>query len=246
MPLLNELETQNYLRIFVMGEPGTGKTVGSTTFPGPIKIYDFDGKVDSAYNYWKAVSPERLSQIDYEDCKPRDQKGSGFKICNESLGKILQEYKLTKKIPYNTIIIDSTTMMAPEMLNWLVHFETGIKRNKEIKSMQVASMQDYMIFAPTLSNFIYELFSLPCHIILTGHIAIDKDELTGEITRSASIPGQMAKKIPVIFPEVYVSLVKNDKYMVQTKADYKYPCRSQIHGIPKEVPFTYADLIKKY
>lgn len=240
---LTELKDQDFFRIFVMGEPGTGKSVGASTFPSPILFYDFDKKISSVYGYWKKHDPKKLDEIEFEDCSIRDDKGTGFKLFNQHIGDLLKKSK-DGEFPYKTIVIDSVTIMASEMLQWLVEYETGIKRNKDIKSRKVASMQDYMIFAPTFTNLLYELFKAPAHIICTGHIKVDKDELTGEIIRSANIPGQTSKNIPIYFPEVYVSMVKQGKYLVQTEADYKYPCRTQLIGIPKEVPFKYEELIK--
>lgn len=245
MAKLNELKTSNLIRLFVMGEPGTWKTVGATSFPKPI-VYDFDGKLASAHGYWSKHDPKKLEEIDFEDCSPKDQKGSSYVKMANSIEKIKKEYAATGIMPYETCVIDSATIMSIELLNWLVNFETGIARNTKIKSRKVACMQDYMIFAPTFSDFIFEVFALPWHVVMTGHIKVDQDELTGAIERTAMIPGQMAKKIPIIFPEVYVSLAKGDKCIVQTKADFKYPCRSQIQGLPKEVEFKYENLIKKY
>lgn len=237
---LSEMKDADLLRVFIMGEPGTGKTVFGTSFPGPILAFDFDGKIASAFNHWKAKDPKKLEEIEYIDCRVRDKKGGAFTLMNSKLSELKQD------CPFKTILVDSTTTMASEMMNWLINFETGIKRNKDIKSLQVASMQDYMIFAPTFTNLIFELFALPCHIVLTGHIKIQQDEVTGEIHRTANIPGKISKELPVYFPEVYVSMVKNDKFIAQTKADFKYPCRSQIVGLPKEIPLAYESLTKKY
>lgn len=235
---LSEMQGADLKRVFIFGEPGTGKTCFATGFPGPIKVFDFDNKIASAYNYWKVKDPSKLEQIDFTDCSHKDKNGSGFVKMNQELDQI------KKKCEFQTIVIDSTTTMATEMMNWLINFETGIKRNRDVKSMKVASMQDYMIFAPTFANLIFALFDLPCNIIMTGHIKVQQDELTGEIHRSANIPGKIAKELPVYFPEVYVSYVKGDKYMAQTKADYKFPCRSQIPGLPKEIELSYESLVK--
>lgn len=245
MAKLTELKTSKLLRVFVMGDAGTWKTVGASTFPKPI-IFDFDGKVSSAHSFWSKHDPKKLEEIEFEDCSPKDDKGTSFKKMNDLIGKIKQEYQKTGELPYETCVIDSATIMSTELLNWLVNFETGIARNTKIKSRKVACMQDYMILAPTLSDFIFEVFNLPWNVVMTGHIQIQQDELTGAIERMPMIPGQMAKKIPIIFPEVYVSMAKGDKCIVQTKADFKYPCRSQIQGLPKEIEFNYENLTKAY
>lgn len=244
MPKLSDLKTADLLKVFVMGEPGTGKTVGASSFPGPIKFFDFDGKISSAYSFWKKRDPSRLEQIDYEDCTPKDEKGTSFLEMNRTLGEIKKEFQETGKLAYKTLVIDSMTTMSQEMLNWLVHYETGIKRSRDIKSRKVPGMQDYMIFLPTFREFINLILTLPWNVVCTGHITVDKDELTGEIHRSAAIPGKMSKQLPIYFEEVYVSFAKDGKYVVQTQADYKYPCRSQLQGVPKEIPFVYSELEK--
>lgn len=243
---MSEMNSSKFFKGFVMGEPGTGKTVGACTFPGPIKLYDFDQKASSAYSYLKKHNPEKLDQIDVINCGAVDSVGSGYSAMDKDLEPIIKEYKKTGKLPFETLIVDSSTIMAQEMLNWLVQFETGIKRNRDVKSRKVAGLQDYMIFAPTFAEFLMLLLGLPCHFIMTGHIQITQDELTKEIHRSASIPGKVGKTIGVYFPEVYVTKVNSKgQYVAQTKADYKYPCRTQIQGIPNEVEFNY-NIIKDY
>jgi hypothetical protein len=244
MPLLSEMTESRYIKAFVMGEPGTGKTVAACSFPGPIKVYDFDGKLSSAYAYLKKNNPEKLKEIDYEVCVPTDGIGSGYAKMDESLEKILDEYKKTGKIAYQTLVIDSSTIMAEDMLNWLLNFETGIKRNAAVKSRKVAGQQDYLIFAPTFSAFLYEILTPPWNVVMTGHIQVKQDEKTGEIRRVAAIPGKMGSNIGIYFNELYRSQVINGKYVIQTQADLYYPCRSQLQGIPNPCLFSYAELAK--
>lgn len=242
---LSEMTESKYLKIFVMGEPGSGKTVGAASFPGPIKFYDFDGKVSSAYAYLKKNNPKKLEEIDYETCVPTDGVGSSYAKMDESLEKIITEYKKTGKMPFETLVIDSSTIMAEDMLNWLLDFEKGIKRNTAIKSRKVAGQQDYLVFAPTFSAFLHEVLPLPWNVIMTGHIAIKQDDKTGEIRRQAAIPGKMGSNIGIYFNEVYRSYVNNGKYVVQTQADFYYPCRSQLQGIPNPCLFDY-EALKQY
>jgi hypothetical protein len=233
-----------FIKAFIMGEPGTGKTVLACSFPGPIKVYDFDGKIGSAYSYLKKNNPEKLKEIDYEVCVPSDGIGSAYSKMDESLGKIIEDYKKTGKLAFQTLVIDSSTIMSEDMLNWLLNFESGIKRNTAIKSRKVAGQQDYLIFAPTFSALLYEILPLPWNVIMTGHIQVKQDEKTGEIRRVAAIPGKMGSTIGIYFPEVYRSQVISGKYVLQTQADLYYPCRSQLQGVPSPCPSNYAELAK--
>lgn len=244
MPLLSEMTESKYIKAFVMGEPGTGKTVGACSFPGPIKVYDFDGKVSSAYGYLKKTNPEKLKEIDYESCVPTDGIGSAYAKMDADLEKIITKYKATGKLDYQTLVIDSSTIMAEDMLNWLLNFESGIKRNAAIKSRKVAGQQDYLIFAPTFAALLYEILPLPWNVIMTGHVRIKQDEKTGEIRRVAAIPGKMGTDIGIYFNEVYRSHVVGGKYVVQTQADIYHSCRSQLVGVPNPCPFNYTELSK--
>lgn len=242
---LSEMKGAELIKVLVLGPAGSGKTIFGTTFPGPILALDFDKKLHSAYNYWKAKDPKKLEEIDYIDCSQRDDKGTGFQLANNELGKVKAAFAKGEK-PYSTILVDSATTLASEMLAWLVNFETGIKRNSSFKSVKIPSLQDYQLFSPTFKNFIYELFNLPVHVVMTGHIKVRQDELTSEIIREANIPGKMGNEAPIYWPEVYISYVKNGKYMAQTQADFRYQARSQIPGLPKEIELSYENLIKKY
>lgn len=244
MALLSDYKESKFIKAFIMGPPGTGKTVAACSFPGPIKLYDFDGKVSSAYSYLKKTDPDKLKEIDFESCVPSDNNGSAYEKMDSSLEKIIEEFKKTGKLAYQTLVIDSSTIMAEEMLNWLLTFETGIKRNTAIKSRRVAGQQDYLIFAPTFASFLHAILPLPWNVVMTGHIAIRQDDKTGEISRQAAIPGKMGSNVGVYFNELYRSYVNNGKYLVQTQADLYYPCRSQLQGIPNPCEFKYSELSK--
>jgi len=244
MKSLKDMTESKFVKLFVMGDSGSGKTVGACSFPGKILAFDFDNKINSAYSFYKKNNPEKLNDIDYESCIPTDVVGSAYAKMDLILEPIIAEYKATGKLAYQTLIIDSATIMAEDMLNWLLNFESGIARNTKIKSRKVAGQQDYLIFAPTFAAFLYEILPLPWNVVMTGHISIKQDDKTGEIRRQAAIPGRMGSTIGIYFNEVYRSFVQNGKYYVQTQADSYYPCRSQLQGIPNPCLFSYQELAK--
>lgn len=242
--LLSELKTHDLQKVFIMGDAGSGKTVFAHSLPGPIKSFDFDGKIASAYGYLRKYNPDQLKEIDFEDCQPVGFDGAAFVKMNDCLEKIEKQFNAGER-PYATLVIDSSTIMADELMKWLISFEKGVKRNADIKSIKVASQQDYGIFAPHFQELLHSVLRLPWNVVMTGHIAVKEDPKTKEVFRQAMIPGQMGKKIGVYFPEVYRSYVENGKYMAQTKADFYYPCRSQIAGLPEKIPLSYSELIKQ-
>lgn len=64
-----------FIKGLFYGKSGAGKTVFGTKFPLPIYIADFDGKATSAANYWNAVDPSRLEQIEFTNLLPSGAKG---------------------------------------------------------------------------------------------------------------------------------------------------------------------------
>lgn len=245
MHKLSEIKDANKLKLFIMGMPGSGKTIFSTSLPGKTLVWDFDNKISSAYNYWKLKDPSRLENIEVTNCSQVDHRGTGFKKMNVDLLELNQDFEANGKIPYDTLVVDSATFFSRELMNWIVNEETGIKPNR-LKYMNMPQLQHWGVFEPTLRGTVYALFGFNCNVIFTGHIKVSQDNLTGEILREPNIKGQSASLIPAMFNEVYVSYVKGNKYMAQTQADFKYPCRSQIPGLPKEIELSYESLIKKY
>lgn len=244
MPKLSEFTSSKFIKLFLMGEPGTGKTVCAAGFPGKIKYYDFDNKIASAYSYLKEKNPAQLDQIDYVNCAAIDGKGTAYAKMDKDLEPIVKNYHATGKLEYNTIVIDSSTVMADEMMNWLINYETNVARNSKIKSRKVACQQDYGIFYPMFKEWLGLMLSLPCNFVMTGHITIKQDELTGEIHRMASIPGQMGKKIGIFMPELYLSTLNTKGEYVAKTREKRFPCRTSMQNLPAELKLDYKEFAK--
>ena len=97
---LSNLKPNERKTLLVYGESGSGKTVFSCSAPGPIFVYDFDGKISSAASFYQGT--EKINDIEYLNCQPQDKMGSSFKKMNDHLGGL-------DKTKYKTIVIDSPT-----------------------------------------------------------------------------------------------------------------------------------------
>lgn len=246
MPSLADIKTEGNFKLLLMGEAGIGKTVLGTSFPGGTRVLDFDNKIDSAALYWKSKNDaDRLKRIDVTQFKPdlgtADPIQDVLRIFNEEL--IPQQR--AGKMKFDTLLLDSLTTFSGAALRHIVRTNPGIKRN-ETKQGPQPGLQDYGILRREFQRIITGLLSLPCNVIMLSHIAIEKDDWTGQIMRHAMMDGSFARELPIYFKEVWRMYVKDGKRMVQTQSDAMYNCRSQIPGLPQHLDVTdgYSALAK--
>lgn len=245
---LSELNPSAHKKIYVQGDSGSGKTVFACSFPTPIYVFDFDGKVGSSASFY-ANDKERLGRIEYDTYLPKsgDKTDVPFVRYNTKLVELENAAK-TNAFPYATIVLDSSTLYAQAMLKEVVRQNPGIKR-MPVNLGDPTSIQDYGIFASHFTQMLVRLLSLPANVVVTGHISTDKDELTGEIIRGPFLPGKQAPQmVPILFEEVYRAYAETKdgkaSYFAQTQSDGRYKCRSQIKGIPSIVSLSYESLKK--
>lgn len=236
---LNELKTDDNIKILLFGESGSGKTCFGSAFPGPTHYYDFDLKVGSIPSYNK-----NIDHITYDQypLNKSDVGGSGKKF-NHDMGE-LKKLALENKFPYKTIVIDSLTTMSDRVMEYLMKTNPGIKRTVT-QCAQAPSLQDYGIFRIFMKQFIAEILSFPCNVIMIAHIELVKDELTGQLLRVPMLTGKLAKELPIYFEEVYYAYVEGEnekrKHVLQTQSDRKFSCRTQ-RGLPPKLDLSYEAL----
>lgn len=239
---LGEIKTEGNLKILVYGASGSGKTVFAAGFPYPMLYLDFDMKADSAALFYKD-QPERLDQI---DVRQLGEAMSGSPI--EQLTRIINNELIPQQnagaMKYKTIVIDSLTTFSSATLNYIITSNPGVKRSVSKQGAQ-PQISDYGILRREFQKLIPGILSLPCNIVMLGHIATEKDETTGQIFRGPHMDGSFARDLPIYFKEVYFSSV-NDKreYMLQTQSNSTHTCRSQIPGLPNPVKTSYEEIAK--
>lgn len=242
MPQLNELKVEDNLKILLYGSSGSGKTCFATALPTPILMLDFDGKADSAAMYHRA-DQERLKGIDVRFLA---QNFSQSPIAE--LEKIIREELIPQekagKMKFKTLILDSITTFSSQTLKYIVDSNPGIKR-VVTKQGQQPGMQDFGILKREFAKLIPNILTLPCNVIMLGHIATEKDDITGEIIRGPAMDGSFARDLPIYFKEVWRCFVDDKNvHWAQTKSDARYACRSQIPGLPNPMKLSYMELEK--
>lgn len=241
---LSEIKTSDNIKALFCGPPGSGKTCVAAGFPYPMIVADFDGKIDSAAA-WYAGDSERLAGIEVRDYSRqldgKDQIVEFLKLLNE-----LSAQQKAGEMKIKTLVIDSVTTFSSAVLNHIIKTNPGIKRVASAQGLQ-AGMPDYGILKREFGRLIPGLLSLPINVVMTAHVKVDRNELTGEIVRSPIMDGSFSQELPIFFKEVYRVFMKDGKPFAQTKSDQYYDfCRSQIPRLPNPVPLSYENLIKKY
>lgn len=239
---LSEVKTEGAFKILVYGNSGTGKTCFAAGFPTPMLYLDFDNKVDSAAVYYKN-DKVRLADIDVRILSPNLAQNPIVLLQKIISDELIPQQK-AGAMKYKTLVLDSITTFSAACLNYIVQSNPGIKRNASAQGQQPC-LQDFGILKREFQKLIPGLLGLPMNIIMLGHISTEKDDLTGELIRGPLMDGSFAKELSLYFKEVYRSYVTDKgEHVLQTKADSKYACRSQVHGLPNPLPMSYAEFHK--
>lgn len=242
MPSLNKLTLDGNLKILIYGLSGSGKTCLAAGFPGPILFMDFDGKVDSAAKFYSGQE-DRLAAIEVKQLASNLTK-SPIEELNRIVREELIPQQKTGEMVFKTLVIDSLTTFSMLTLNHILQTNPGIKRTISAQGQQPC-MQDYGILRREFQKLIPGLLSLPCNVVMLGHISTEKDELTGELVRGPHMDGSFARDLPIYFKEVWRSFIDSKgQFMAQTKSDAKYSCRSQIKGLPDPLSLSYDEISK--
>jgi hypothetical protein len=239
---LSEVKTEGNLKILVYGASGCGKTVFAAGFPYPMLYLDFDQKVDSAALFYKN-DKERLEGIDVR------QLGETMSVSPiEQLTRIINDELIPQQksgvMKYKTIVLDSLTTFSSSTLNYIISSNPGVKRVASRQGVQ-PTISDYGILRREFQKLIPGLLSLPCNVVMLGHIATEKDEVTGQVFRGPHMDGSFARDLPIYFKEAYFASVNDKKeYILQTQSNSTHTCRSQIPGLPNPVKSSYEEVAK--
>lgn len=241
MPTLNTLVTTQKIKLLVYGQSGAGKTVFAAGAPKPLFL-DFDGKVSSAASYFSVNDPERLAEISYEDMTDVPGQPRPFRRFKAVLAQ-LQKEAAEGKLKHETVVVDSLTLFIDALMADIMAENPGVKRVNG-----VPALQDFQIMNIQFKDVMSQLLSLPCHVIVIGHITSETNQETGKIFWKPLVPGKLADRLPQIFTEVYRAYVVHNKgqteYLCQTSSDGDYVCRTQVPGLPQHVPSDFMRIAK--
>lgn len=235
MPNAQDVKIDNtFLKIFVVGDSGTGKSIFASTFPKPMFLFNFD----------KAILSYKGLDVDYEDFSLDAAGWVKFE-------KVMRELKNQIKentFKYQTVVIDSTT-------SWT---DLAMERAMQLDPKRSATggpiwNVHYGMVKNLIEGFTRQLLEFPCNIVVIGHLSKNIDSDTGAIIGiEPMLTGQLSTKIPSYFDEVYYATNKtvagNTQFKLLTLAKGHLKARSRLSGVmhilPAEIDNDYNVLIK--
>jgi len=215
------LDKMNILNI---GKPGTCKSRSAKTAPKPVLMHSFDRggtKTAELQPYIESgdiIADTRFEQDDWKN--PR-----AFRLWETVFNNL-------RKIGFfdalGTYFLDSASTFADSMMYAIL--KTGGRKSGS-RTGQLPELQDYHTQQYTMVDYMNVLMSLPCNVVVTGHITFIKDEVTGKIETGILLAGKASDKIPLSFDEKYISRVHASKFVLQTKADGYYHAETRVGGL---------------
>lgn len=233
-------ELTNKSNILVYGNYGTGKTRLASTCPRPVWIDSFDPGGSTT----RALQPLiDAGDIIVENKWERDswKKPFAFKDWEREM-RLREQEGLFQML--GTYQLDSITRWADSMMYEILRLG-GDKRGS--RQGGTPELQDYMVQQMTAVDWLGVICGYPCNVLVTGHIGLDKDEVTGKIETGLLLSGKLSHKVPMVFDEKWITRVDGDKYTLQTRGDGYYKAETRMGGelFTTHEPPDVRELLKK-
>ncbi len=213
--------------IIVYGDFGSGKTSSLATAVKPVHIDSFDpggSKVDRLAKLIEDGSIIVDSQYEQDNWK-----------VPYAYREYERQFKEKLDMGYfnfiGTYVVDSLTRFASSVMyeGLKIPHKTGQGAGRS-RAGEIPELKDYLVQQFTLIDWLSKWASLPCNVVVTGHIDRVKDEVSGKIETGLLLPGKAATQVPIAFDEVWLTCVEKGEYMFRVKSDNYYRAESRMGG----------------
>lgn len=226
---------QNSFNLLLLGESGSGKTHLARTARKPVHIDCFDpGGTKGLRDYIAKGEIVVDTRFEGEDpLKPR------------MFGEWKRSFKQRLGMGYfnhlGTYMLDSSTTWAEAIMN-------SILSDAGVAGQAPRFTKDYTPQKILIRNFVRQMLDLPCDFILTGHLQLKEDQVSGNMVYRYMTTGQGAVIIPLLFDEMWVMDPKKSPdgvaYRILTKSTGVHVARSRLAADGKLDVYEEPDLKK--
>jgi len=226
--LTTDLKPENaYLRVLLLGQPGTGKSTMASTFPKPY-FFDFDNKM---------LGLAGVPDIQYDVFS---DEGDVPKAWNTFIDKF--RGLLATPGDRQTIVLDSFTTLQ----------EIGLNEVQRVNNTygKPVTLKEWGILSGMLNDILYMLKGVKnLHVVVTAHEEIVRDDERGMTYIMPVAMGKISATLPAFFHEVYRCRTRRTshgvEYYIVTKALDNAPGNTILRGLGVEEAPNYKSIIAK-
>jgi AAA domain-containing protein len=228
----SELVQDENKRVLLYSRSGGGKTslVGKALEVDPmcpLYVFDFDLRINSIL---AVVDRQRIVQhLTYDQYRDGALPGSAFTKAETKLREL--DAAVKAGTGPKTVALDSLTFMEKSVASRVLMMN-GKPANSPL------DLQHYKLIISQIEDFISKLCALNCNVIVTAHEGLDKDDITGAVSRGIRVVG---KALPSVLPgyfnelwyaEVTAGTIKDPtpQYRIRTQPTAQVMARSIYTG----------------
>jgi len=227
-------EEAEFIKAFVVGPPGSGKSVFASTFPTPGFIFDFGNGILSY----------RGLDFDYEQYPTSPDGWVKFERDIPVVRKAVDDNK------YTTIIVDDLTAMGDLAMERALQLDP--KRSPTNGPLWNVH---YQMVRNLMEGRLRQLINLSANLVFIAHQNYITDDKGALIDIQPLMVGQLAERFPGYFDEVYYTSTRRigvgnstkTEWVIQTVPIGMKKARSRLSGkeqlLPELIPNTYQDLM---
>lgn len=217
MPSIDDLKIDRPTTTLLKGPTGFGKTIAAASYPEPVYIFDFDGRVDSIFSFY---SGERKREIYFDTYGDWNL----FRFLDE-LEHLLDtgSIQVDGVVRYpKTIVIDSVTHLSISAVEYQLSEVRKLQKKKgsKVKETQggivIPDWDEFKGETSVFNQVLGDIRALPkrhgINTIATAHptkgtavgkSADGKVEVSIRVNPIVAIGGKAADIVPTAFNEVY-------------------------------------------
>jgi hypothetical protein len=226
-----EKETSPYVRILLVGEPGSGKTHFAGTFPSPYFLDCDKGMATlsgKSFPYYSIEYGQEASRVVMMMLAKLNRKESPFNNCQ-------------------TFVLDSLSALSNLMEVELAKYP----REDASRQSEVMSLPDFRVHRRRMLNMMTSLIRLSekMNVVVTANVEYDKDEV---FSRILELPAMAGKKMPLetgrYFDEIYRLSYDREKenWIANTKPTKLFTMAKSRRGVPDPMVNPSYEQIKPY
>lgn len=249
-----ERHQRSKFNAIITGHYGEGKTTLAETCPRPVLFHSFDPGGS------RSINPELVERgaiiVDdrFEDENPEDPKMfdlwiSEFnRLADADVFNSIGTYFIDTLSSWVGISMYRLLKSAGRITGkGIIGKGTSEKGFSYAKVEGVAEMDDYKKLIPVIDFCMKKILALPCCVVVTAHIELEKDDMQSKWYSSPMLPGRALRAlVPTWFDEVYkiesVEGAKGNTYRLLTVREYPYYAKTRIGRGGKLNRFEPADI----